>query len=380
MRRTGRGLRGGSASFARPVVMTLRDPRSVWQAHGMSDLPPLEQPQAYVVVGPNDQRGPYTMELLISEVIAGRLSEATPVWWPGLADWTTMGGHPGVAGELARRRSEANTAGAPAWADPAAPTQPAADPYAQPAADPYAQPAADPYAQPAADPYAQAVADPYAQPAADPFAGQAEAAAPGVADADVVDAEVVEVDVVDEITSDGEVIEVEEIVAVDPAHHEAFTALVARSAVRADVQARIDSVNEQLVGAVAAAVVDQGLAFSERVDVDRGFELRFDAPDGDLVMVSLGRATAVRPDDLREDHVPVTVSYRSGARSAAPDEGSGQHGDVVVAADEWTGQSTSSVSLFLGLGDYLDDQLSIDSAAVVRDLGATVAVLRSRLA
>ena len=52
----------------------------------MTDLPPLEEPQAYVVVGPDDQRGPYTMELLIGEVLAGRLSDATPVWWPGLSD------------------------------------------------------------------------------------------------------------------------------------------------------------------------------------------------------------------------------------------------------------------------------------------------------
>ena len=52
----------------------------------------------------------------------------------------------------------------------------------------------------------------------------------------------------------------------------------------------------------------------------------------------------------------------------------------MVASDEWTGQSTSSVSLFLGLGEYLDDQLTVDGEALVRDLGATVAVLRSRLA
>ena len=353
----------------------------------MSDLPPLDQSQAYVVVGPNDQRGPYTMELLISEVLAGRLSEATPVWWPGLADWTTMGGHPGVAGELASRRAAAAPADAPAWADPA--TQPAADPYAQPAADPYAQPAADPYAQPAADPYAQPAADPYAQPAADPFAAAAAAPAevaaqdPDVVDAEVVEVDVAQVDVVDaggEAPLDAEVIEVDEVVAVDPAHHEAFVALVARSTVRADLQAQVDSVNEQLVGATAAAVVDQGFGFSERVDVDRAFELRFDAADGDLVMVSLGKAAAVRPEDLREDHVPVTISYRSGARTVSSEPGSGAHGEVVVAADEWTGQSTSSVSLFLGLGDYLDERLAVDGQAVARDIGATVAVLRSRLA
>lgn len=325
----------------------------------MSDLPPLDQSQAYVVVGPNDQRGPYTMELLISEVIAGRLSEATPVWWPGLADWTTMGGHPGVVDELARRRA-ATAPAAPGWADPSA----AADPYAAPAAaDPYAAPAAaDPFSPPQSEPQPDAAPQPEPEPPADPVAETGEAQ---VEEAEIVDAEVIEVD---------------EVVIADPAQHEVFTALVARSAVRADLQARIDGVNEQLVGAVAAAVVDHGFTFSERVDVDRGAELRFDGSDGDLVMVSLGKATATRPEDLRDDHVPVTLSYRSGARVATADPGAGGHGDVVVAADEWTGQSTSSVSLFLGLGDYLDEHLTVDGPAVVRDIGATVAVLRSRLA
>ena len=332
----------------------------------MSDLPPLDQSQAYVVVGPNDQRGPYTVELLISEVLAGRLSEATPVWWPGLADWTTMGGHPGVVAELARRRSPAAPAApAPAWAEPA----PQADPYAQPA------PAADPYAQPApaADPYAQPAQDPYAQPAADPFAPPADAD-------DVVEAEVVEAElVVEGPDGEPEVVEVDEVVVVDPVHDEAFAALVVRSSARAEVQSRLDAVNEQLVEAVVAGVAAQGFALGERVDVDRGAELRFDGTDGDLVMVSLGRAAAVRPDDLREDHVPVTVSYRSAVQDVRASDATGAHGEVVISADEWTGQSTSSVSLFLGLGDYLDESFTVDRAAVERDLSATVAVLRSKL-
>jgi hypothetical protein len=329
----------------------------------MSDLPPLDQSQAYVVVGPNDQRGPYTMELLINEVLAGRLSEATPVWWPGLADWTTMGGHPGVAGELAGRRAASAPAAAPGWADPA----PAADPFAQPEADPFARPEADPFAQPeaAADPFAQPGA---AEPAADPFAAS-EPFASRAEEVDIVDAEVVEVDEV----------HVDQAEVTDPVHHEVFSALVARSAVRAEVESRVDAVNEQLVGAVAAALVEQGFSFSELADVERGTELRFEGNDNDLVTVSLGRATAARAEELREDHVPVTVSYRSGSNGATPDHGIGDHGEVVVAADEWTGQSTSSVSLFLGLGDYLDEHLDVDGPAVVRDIAATVAVLRSRL-
>ena len=83
----------------------------------MSSLPPLEDPVAYVVVGPNDQRGPYTLELLVSEVAAGRLADTTPVWWPGLADWTTLGVHPETAVLIETRRNMA--APAPEWAQPA---------------------------------------------------------------------------------------------------------------------------------------------------------------------------------------------------------------------------------------------------------------------
>ena len=94
----------------------------------MSDLPPLDQSQAYVVVGPNDQRGTYTLDLLIDEVVAGRLHDATPVWWPGLAEWTTMNGHPGLAAEIARRRSAA--AAQPGAAQPQTSEQPQS--YQQP--------------------------------------------------------------------------------------------------------------------------------------------------------------------------------------------------------------------------------------------------------
>ena len=345
----------------------------------MSDLPPLDQPQAYVVVGPNDQRGPYTMELLISEVVAGRLSEETPVWWPGLADWTTLGGHPAVAAELAGRR--APSAAMPAWAEP-----PAADPYAAPAADPFSVTAPEQSTGPIGDPFApqamaqtdtevvsaELVADRSAEGAtagesdSQPAAGSEQPFAGSYAPAD-------------EEPVDAEVIEVEEIVIVDDAHREVFAALVARSSVRAQVQGRIDAVNEAVIAAIVAGVESQGAALDERVDTERGAELRFDGAEGDLVVVSLGRAGAGRPDDLRDDHVPVTASYRSGVNRADPDQGDGSHGDVVVSADEWTGQSTSTVSLFLPLGDYLDESLEVDSAALARDAAATVSVLRSRL-
>ncbi len=353
----------------------------------MTDLPPLDQPQAYVVVGPNDQRGPYTMELLISEVVAGRLSDETPVWWPGLADWTTLGGHPAVAAELAARRAPAS---APAWADPPVTSQvseaPVADPYAAPVADPFTVSAPDQQSEPIGDPFApQSMVPEESEVVPAELVGDQSAAVvvdeTASDDSDpAIGTSFGEPNVLaDEAPVDAEVIEVEEIVVLDETHHEVFAALVARSSVRAQVQSRVDAVNEGVIDAVVAGVETQGVALAERVDTDRGAELRFDGVDGDLVVVSLGRAVASRPDDLRDDHVPVTASYRSGSRKADADQGSGSHGDVVVAADEWTGQSTSTVSLFLPLGDYLDADLMVDHDALARDAAATTAVLRSRL-
>ncbi|MFM7063187.1 MAG: GYF domain-containing protein, partial [Actinomycetes bacterium] len=70
----------------------------------MTDLPPLDDDIAYVVVAENDQRGPYQLEVLITEVLAGRIYDSTPIWWPGLPEWTTIAAHPGIAAELQRRR------------------------------------------------------------------------------------------------------------------------------------------------------------------------------------------------------------------------------------------------------------------------------------
>ena len=408
----------------------------------MSDLPPLDQAQAYVVVGPNDQRGPYTMELLIDEVVAGRLSDTTPVWWPALTDWTTLSAHPGVAGEIARRRSAA--APAPEWAAPTPappapaayaqpePQQPQPQAYAQPEPaptvyepSPAPQPEASPYAAPVAEATAASVADPFASsataeqaspyasaPVAEPVSADAFAAevveivevtdvvdADGVVVAEVTDvvdvveivdadgvvvAEVVDImEVTDVVDADGEVIaevvEASETVVVAPEALASYTALVGRSSQRADAQSRIDNVDEALVVAVIDTAMGLGFDLDDRVDVDRGHELRFGEAGGDLLVISLGRVASMRPEDILDDHVPVTVSYRSGSYEGAIEPGEGTHGAVRVVADEWTGQATSSVSLFLALRDYVGADLTIDESAVVRDLGATIAVVRSRL-
>ncbi len=314
----------------------------------MSDLPPLDQPQAHVVVGPNDQRGPYALELLISEVIAGRLSDETPVWWPGLPDWTTMGSHPGVAAELQRRRAPA-PAPAPGWADPT--PEPV---EAQPA-----------YAAPVG----AAPADPFAAPTA---------REDDIEDAVVVEDAIVVTDTV--VVEDGQVVaESITVSAVEPHHAEAYSGLVARSAARAQVRERVQVVDESIVSTVISAAADRGFELSERADVDRGHELRFDAASGDLLVISLGRVAANSVDDIRGEQLPVTVSYRSGAYEGGADAGTGAHGEVRIVSDEWTGQATSTVSLFLGVGDYFSESLELDEDGLALDVVATIATVQQRL-
>lgn len=304
----------------------------MWHDRPMSDLPPLDQPQAYVVVGPNDQRGPYTLDLLIDEVVAGRLSEATPVWWPGLADWTTMSASSGAAAEIARRRQ------------PAAPVAAAAAPSFAPA--------------PASAPQESVFA-----PAPEPAAAEPEGLDPIATDDPAIE---------DEVIAEAAIVE------IDDGHIRAFAAFVARSGTRASIQARVDAVNEQLIEAVTAGVASGGFALSERTDEPAHTELRFDGAD-DLVVVSLGRALGRRIEDLRSDHVPLSVTYRGSVTGLEVDQGTGEHGEVVIAADEWTGQSTSSVRLFVGLDDYLDDRYEVQQGTLADDLAAIVAVLRARL-
>ena len=252
----------------------------MWHHREMSDLPPLDQPQAHVVVGPNDQRGPYALELLISEVIAGRLSDETPVWWPGLPDWTTMGSHPGVAAELQRRRAS-EPAPTPGWADPAGQAAQPAPAEAQPA------PAE---AQPAPSEARPADAAPAGTTTADPFAPPA-ATDDDIEDAVVVEDAIVVTDTV--VVEDGQVVgEVVAVTAIAPHHVEAYSGLVARSAARAEVRERVDAIDESIVTTVIDAASDRGFELTERADVDRGHELRFDATSGDLLVISLGRVFA----------------------------------------------------------------------------------------
>ncbi len=394
----------------------------------MSDLPPLDQPQAYVVVGPNDQRGPYTLELLIGEVLAGRLRDETPVWWPGLAEWTTLAAHPGVAAELGRRR--AGYADPQAFAPAPEPQQPAPGQYEEAAgwgttapgqptaavsgqdysADMYtagqqvaASPAIDP--TPAQDPFApvaaveQTPAPAEAAPvepqqstqlfgevvAAEVSTGAVESPSPFAAAAEPVAepaAAVVEPEPAAAVV-EPEVVAPDQVgspsAGVDPAHRAAFDDLVSRSRARTAGADAVSAADAALVAAVAAAASDAGYHETERSTGDARHEMKFEGQPGETLFVHLGRVTGDDAEAARADDVPLEVLYQSSRFGGEVEVVEPANGEVVVVADEWTGQATSKVALRLPLADYLGSDLSVDSDAVGRDVSAVIAVVRSRM-
>jgi hypothetical protein len=370
----------------------------------MSDLPPLDQPQAYVVVGPNDQRGPYHLELLIGEVLAGRLYDTTPVWWPGLAEWTTMSGHPALAAEIARRR--AGYADPQAFAPPAQSQAPAPGQYQQ--AQGYYDTAApghatvpvsgqdyspDMYAgqsvaaNPAVDPTpAEEPAQPAAAVTETPQAGDVQPAeavgetqllgehvpveVAGGEDADVPGAaEVIAPDEVEPPASGGP----------DDSQRAAFDQLVARSGDRAGAVALVDAADAAFAEAALAAVSSAGLSVTDRTDGPDTHEVRCSGDEGEQLTVTLGRVAGQDVASARSSHVPLEVRCTNTSYGGGVETGTGAHGEVVVVADEWSGQATSGVALLLGVADYLDDAGAVDSAALARDVDAVIAVVRHRL-
>ncbi|MGB3410851.1 MAG: GYF domain-containing protein [Microthrixaceae bacterium] len=407
----------------------------------MSDLPPLDQQQAYVVVGSNEQVGPYALELLISEVVAGRLADTTPVWWPSLTDWTTMAAHPGVAAEIARRRSAAGSA--PGWAapmpaqNPSSGTQPVSEPYSdQPyqgqtyegqqgtSAAGYAQPgteqpqpdagqpdAGQPDAgqpdgrQPTIEAFEAAPAAPSAFEAQAPSSFEApdgskdsEAAVAddfgatgggygleqdaGIVDSEIVDAEIVEARATESsVGASGDASA--DTGLVDDSTRATFNALVERSSRRAEAHSRVEAVDESFVSGVIATANSFGFGLDDRTDVDRRHELRFGEQSGGLLVISLAQILAEDPAQIRASSLPVTISYRADSTASmtgSDSAGQTSHGEIVVTPDEWTGQTTSSVSLFLSADDYLSEDLALDDDGLGRDIGAVIKVVRARLA
>ncbi|MCP4435613.1 MAG: DUF4339 domain-containing protein [Actinomycetia bacterium] len=410
----------------------------------MTDLPALDQPQAYVVVGPDDQRGPYTLELLISEVVAGRLNDNTPVWWPGMADWTTMSGHAGIAAEIERRRNPAPApepeptafappVEAPAPAEPA-PAAPPAGQYesyeygygqsgggypaaASPGQD-YstgayqaeetvsAQPDISPDPSPAAfgavtseDAPSSFAPNPAEGQDAVQLAGETVAADVAGEDAGVfgvgatttepfgtegaIEVPAVEVTPADFVAVDtGPQVGYRASGAaegLDPVHGTAFAELIRRSRARADAAAIVDSVDQAITGAVAAAAAAQGFEAVNRDDTGDRHDMSFRAADNTTVEVSVGRVTGADMA-VRDGHVDLDVSCTSTTYAGSMDAGTGEHGEITVRAAEYGGASIASVSLMLPLADYVSADMVTDEGALRRDLEATVASVRARLA
>lgn len=356
----------------------------------MSDLPPLDQPQAYVVVGPNDQRGPYALELLINEVVAGRLYDATPVWWPGLDQWTTMGAHPAVAGEVARRRAgAAPQAPVQTYQPPVAPA-PVAEVQQQAASQQEVQQAAqhqpDPYAQYQPEP---TPAGPTPAPAGYASAPVEQASPAPVPGADVQDLPTTGAAVAatgaDEVGSAAGVpIDTTATVATSPTtvtaeQQQRFQHLVDRSRDRSLASERIRAVDDALVDAAATGATAQGFTLADRTSGSTTHELRFDGGPGEVLSIAVGRVEGDDPVALGSGHVPFSVRFQSSTYDGTIQAGRGAHGEVVVVADEWSGQATSSVELLLTLADYLDVDLAVDADAVAADVGSAVAVVSGRM-
>lgn len=379
----------------------------------MSDLPPLDQPLAWVVVHGNEQAGPYTLDLLITEVVAGRLSDSTPVWWPPLRDWTTIASSPDLLDEIARRRG----AMSPGWAPQSTGYSSAAE-SDQSNADVFTRRGwAQPQPAPAQDtPSVFAMASPTAAASTVERHGEAimvenaedeetQIEVPGGADqgsatdgdeAEPHEADIDDAEIVDTVPGVVHAAVVPDQVAAGPATDSAtgvisglegsvrsdFASVVARSKVRADRLAAVSGVDESLLLATVEAAAQCGFSLGERLDVDRRHELRFNEVSGaGLLVISLAELAATTPDDIASAVLPMTVTVQiNGQRPGVlRSEVTGEHGQVTVRPDDWTGQTTSSVSLILGTDDYVDENLVVDAATVQRDVRAVIETVKAAL-
>jgi tRNA-binding EMAP/Myf-like protein len=166
---------------------------------------------------------------------------------------------------------------------------------------------------------------------------------------------------------------------VSPAHQQAFDQLVNRSRARTAGADRIAAAASALNAAVMAGVESQGFTLAERSDGEDVDEIRFDGEPGQSLTVTLGHLPGDEPEEVRAGDVVFGVRFQASGAFVETSVVEAPSGAVVVAADEWTGQGVSSVSLLLPLEDYLGTDLSVASDAVQHDVAATVAVVRSHL-
>ncbi len=166
---------------------------------------------------------------------------------------------------------------------------------------------------------------------------------------------------------------------MSPAHQQAFDQVVNRSRARTAGADRIAAAAAALNAAVMAGVESQGFTLAERSDGEDVDEIRFDGEPGESLTVTLGHLPGDEPEDVRTGDVVFGVRFQSTGAFVETSVVEAPSGAVVVAADEWTGQGVSSVSLLLPLEHYLGADLSVAGEDIQRDVAATVAVVRSHL-
>lgn len=320
----------------------------------MTDLPPIDQPNAYVVLGPDDQRGPYTLELLISEVVAGRLQDVTPLWWPGIGDWTTFAANPAVAAEIQRRRT-----GSQAPTDAFAPQpQPAQQQPGQGSQPGQGQPqAVDPQAATAG----AGVGAPYDQ-ASDLAPIEVE---PTAADFSAVGRPV-------------EGFRAGSAMGLDPMHGQNFADLITRSRARAEAAALVEQIDERFTESLLSATNLLGLSMISESGDDGMHDLHFEDPDSGSLSVSLTQITGQLVADPH-GHATLDMTWSSPGYAGASSASAGEHGEVVVTAGGPDAISTASVSLLLALEDYVSAEHIVDTDALERDFAAVAAQLAHSL-
>jgi hypothetical protein len=116
-----------------------------------------------------------------------------------------------------------------------------------------------------------------------------------------------------------------------------------------------------------------------RDDLADRHELNYRSADGTTAAVTVGRVTG-HEMAVREGHVNLDVSVTSTTYGGGMDAGRGEHGEIVVRAAEFGGASIASVALLLPLADYVGENMVADSDALRRDIEATIASVRARLA
>lgn len=330
----------------------------------MDGLPPLDQPVAWVVVHGQERIGPYALDVLIDEVVAGRLAETTPVWWPPLVDWTTVMANDALVTEIERRRHGS----VPGWA-PLSLTG-------------------------GTEPVGLDEDFSTDSGSTDGRVGAPHGSGPVVveraATVEIVEAEVVDPDPDhDPVVEDGDIVDAIITVPSTIGHrtNRLFLDLVGRSARVAEQMDAITAADQAFVIEMIAVGDRHGLGFTDHHSGSDEHRIHLRDVSGNRELtVLLGRIGTASRHLTVCSTVPLSVvlSARGAAmvgRRSSPTGGTAdEHGTVSVLFDERSGRMNAAISLFLTVSDYVDDFLTVNSSRLHDDLDSVVEELIAALA